>query len=170
MTAYSSILTDYLGQGTAASRPSAPPIAATALSFWFSTDTGELDLWNTNTGAWVTVIVTEPTEPTLGQITATAIVANAQLGTVSLPANAVILYALFRETAGHNVSVGLGTTSGGTDVLGAQAVTASKSLNVPAATFSKDWFSAGSAQAIYVTSASWGSASINVFLVYQIGP
>jgi hypothetical protein len=51
----SSILTDYLGQGLAASRPASPPVAATALAYFYATDTGVLSLWDTATSAWVTV-------------------------------------------------------------------------------------------------------------------
>ena len=42
----STLLTDYLGRGVAAARPSSITIAAGALALWFSTDTGEIDYWN----------------------------------------------------------------------------------------------------------------------------
>jgi hypothetical protein len=101
---------------------------------------------------------------------ASAITANAQLSSQSLPINAVVLYAIIRETAGHVVSVALGTTSGGSDVMSAVSVPASGVAMVTALSFAKLWFSASAAQAVYVTSASWGSASVNIELVYQAGP
>ena len=104
------------------------------------------------------------------QITAAGIASNGQLDTNSLPANAVILMALFRETAGHAVSVSLGSSLGASDVTTAQPVPASGTLMIQPGAFLKDWFSASSTQAIYVTSASWGSASINASLVYMVGP
>lgn len=53
--AFSSILTDYLGEGVAASRPTTPSIAGTALAFFYATDTHVLSLWNG--AAWVTLNV-----------------------------------------------------------------------------------------------------------------
>jgi hypothetical protein len=55
MTTYSSVMTDYLGEGVAASRQATPPIAPTALGFYYETDSTALTLWN-GTG-WVTVSV-----------------------------------------------------------------------------------------------------------------
>lgn len=52
---HSSIITDYLGQGVAASRPASLSIAATAVGFYYATDTGALSLWDTATTAWVTL-------------------------------------------------------------------------------------------------------------------
>ena len=111
---------------------------------------------------------TGPTGPggTFTQISATALVANAAVG--SLPANAVIQFAVLRETAGFNVSVSLGSTLGGSDVLAPVAVPASTALMVPVTSFLEVWFSASSTQIIYATSASWGSASVNVTLAYVV--
>jgi hypothetical protein len=94
--------------------------------------------------------------------------ANAAIGT--LPANAIITSIIFRETAGVGVNVSLGTTSGGTQVLSAQAVAASGTLTLLATAFTENWFSAVATQLLYLNSASWGGASINVQLVYVIGP
>jgi hypothetical protein len=55
-------------------------------------------------------------------LTASGVTANGQLGSVSRPANAYLLYALFRETAGENVSVAIGTTLGASDVMAAVEV------------------------------------------------
>lgn len=44
------LITSFLGQGTAASRPASPTIAADAIAFWWSTDTDEMSAWVE--GAW----------------------------------------------------------------------------------------------------------------------
>ena len=103
-------------------------------------------------------------------LSGTAITANGQVGSIALPANGMITLALFRETAGHAVNVSLGTTLGGSDILAAQAVPADGTLTVDVTAFAKNWFSASATQAIYITSASWGSASVNVSLPYVGGP
>lgn len=46
-------ITDYLGSGTHASRPATPPISASALAFYYETDTTFLFEWNGS--AWVQV-------------------------------------------------------------------------------------------------------------------
>lgn len=48
----STLITDYIGTGLASARPASPPIAATALGFYFATDTGALSIWD---GGWVTL-------------------------------------------------------------------------------------------------------------------
>lgn len=101
-------------------------------------------------------------------ITSTAVTANATVGT--LPANATILYAIARETAGHNVTVSLGTTSGATDVATPLTLTANTSSYLPATSIDKNWFSAGSTQAIFIDSPAWSSASVNISIYYVVGP
>ena len=105
-------------------------------------------------------------------LTATGITSNAQLGATPLPANGVILYAVFRETVGHSVNIALGSTSGASDIMPVQTVPGGGTLTVAVSGggFNANWFSAASTQNIYVTSASWGSASINVRLGYVGGP
>ena len=49
----STIIIDYLGSGTFANRPATPPIASSATSFYFATDTVVLYIWNG--AAWVIV-------------------------------------------------------------------------------------------------------------------
>lgn len=102
------------------------------------------------------------------QLSAASVAANASLG--SLPANAFILYALFRETAGHAVNVAIGSTSGASDVMSAVDVPASGTISATTQAFSIVWFSATLPQTLFLSSASWGGASINCALVYQIGP
>jgi hypothetical protein len=96
----------------------------------------------------------------------TAATANGVLGT--LPANAFILFAMIRETAGKAVSIGIGTRSGWSDVFSFQAVAANSGLMVPIGTFSAGWF--GPAQPLFISSPGWGGASVNVSLVYLVGP
>ena len=96
------------------------------------------------------------------------IAANHAIGT--LPANSLIMSVIFRETAGVGVNVSIGTTSGGTQVLSAQAVPASGTLTVAITQFVENWFSATATQLLYLNSASWGGASVNCQLSYVIGP
>jgi len=96
------------------------------------------------------------------------VTSNGQLGT--LPADGVIAFLVLRETAGHAASVGVGSSSGATDVLPPQQVAASGAVMIPISAFSAAWFSVSSAQVLYLTSAAWGSASINASLFYVNGP
>lgn len=50
---------DYLGSGTHASRPLLPPISASALAFYYETDTKTLFFWNGS--AWAAAAATVPT-------------------------------------------------------------------------------------------------------------
>lgn len=51
MTAYSGLITNFLGQGTHASRPADPGITPAGISFWWSTDTNQMSAWVE--GAWL---------------------------------------------------------------------------------------------------------------------
>jgi hypothetical protein len=51
--ATSTLVTDYLGYGTAASRPASPNLPTGAVGIYFATDTGAVSLWNGS--AWVTI-------------------------------------------------------------------------------------------------------------------
>jgi hypothetical protein len=57
MTAYSGLITHFLGQGTAASRPVDPNITPDAIAFWWSTDTNKLSAWAE--GAWMEDILNQ---------------------------------------------------------------------------------------------------------------
>lgn len=107
-------------------------------------------------------------------LTAVAVTSNATGGLGSLPANRYLLRLLARETAGHSVVVTLGTTSGGSDVAPSDSLTltvpASGTLTVDLSGFLKNWFSATAAQALFLASASWGGASVNAQLDYEVGP
>ncbi len=48
----STLITDYIGQGTAASRPASPNTSSGALPFYYETDTQQLYMWDTNASAW----------------------------------------------------------------------------------------------------------------------
>jgi len=54
MTVSTSIL-DYLGEGTHADRPAAPPIGAGGIAIYYETDTTSAFLWDTAGAAWVAV-------------------------------------------------------------------------------------------------------------------
>lgn len=118
----------------------------------------------TDSGSHPSTTCTAPGNP---KITATA-TANASVGT--LPINATILYAVARETAGHNVTVSFGTTAGASDVATPLTLTASTGSLIPATSFAKNWFSASASQAIFVDSGAWSSASVSVSIYYVVGP
>jgi hypothetical protein len=60
---WSGRLIDYLGQGTAASLPSAPTLAPGAAAFYFAYDTVAMYAWNGNTSAWDLVTATGMSNP-----------------------------------------------------------------------------------------------------------
>ena len=103
-------------------------------------------------------------------MTAIGITSNNQIGSSPLPANAVILYAVFRETAGHSIDVSLGSTNGGSDVMSALAIPPNGTLTVGVSGLTNNWFSLTEAQDVYIASASWTGASVNVLLIYIAGP
>lgn len=51
----STVLTDYIAHGAAASRPATPNVASNCLALWYSTDTNELDGWTGS--AWVALTI-----------------------------------------------------------------------------------------------------------------
>lgn len=94
---------------------------------------------------------------------------NGKIG--ALPANASILYALFRNTAGSTVNVSIGRTLGASDVMSAAPVVAGGQLNATTLSFDgADWFSATLSQDLYLTLSAQSVASINAWIVYQVGP
>ena len=110
-----------------------------------------------------------PPPPAFKSLTAT-FSANGQLGV--FPTNTWILFALFRELAGHDVTVQIGTTPGAFDVMLPQFVKASTSLTVSIGGFATGSFPGVSSPTLYVSSPSWGSppASVEVEFDYKIGP
>lgn len=88
--------------------------------------------------------------------------ANGTLGTI--PANAQIIAAQLKETAGHAVSVSLGTTAGGSDVLPAFTVGANAIVPVPDSSLLLQAWIAN--QSIFVASTAWGLASITATIWY----
>jgi hypothetical protein len=101
-------------------------------------------------------------------ISISGVSANATLGV--LPANAVIQWVMLRETAGHTVSVSLGTAAAGAQILAATSITASTLVSEQQAGLAEYWFSATAAQTVYIASASWGSGVINATVAYVVGP
>lgn len=146
------------GPWTTATRPASPASGLTG----FNTNLGLNETWNGTT--W------QSSQSSPVSLSGTGIAFNQQLSNSSLPANGSLLRLLLRETAGHAVSVSLGTTIGGSDILSAGFVPASGTLTVDITAFSAGWFSSTLAQQIFITSASWGSASVNAQLDYEVGP
>lgn len=92
---------------------------------------------------------------------------NATVGT--LPANAFILWSTENETAGHNVTVTLGTTSGASDVTVTPfTLSANKGTVTPVTSYTLNWFSLASTQTIFISSSSWNSASVNISIFYVV--
>lgn len=88
---FSSVLTDYLGEGAVASRPAAPNVAASALSLYYATDTLQLYVWNG--AAWVAFTggtvtsVASGTGLTGGPITASGTLSLASIADSQILAN-----------------------------------------------------------------------------------
>jgi hypothetical protein len=81
-----------------------------------------------------------------------------------LPAGAYLQQAIFSNvTANSAGNISLGSTSGGADVVAAVACGANCLL---AGTLLKTVFSASASQQLFLTSTAWGSANLNVTLVF----
>ena len=115
MTAYSSVLTDYVGEGIASSRPVSLNISATALGFYYATDTHVLSLWNG--AAWVTV------GGIVGQLPGTATNDSAVAGNVGEYTSSTVASgsAVALTTATPADVTGVSLTAGDWDVWGSVA-------------------------------------------------
>jgi hypothetical protein len=107
------------------------------------------------TPQWVTLSSTPP-------IQTHGVVANATIGT--LPAGAMISGITVTETAGNPVTFFLGTTLGAQDVLGPVPLGANQM--VPISPLSLTTWAWQAPEILYIGSASWGGASLNVKLVF----
>ena len=96
--------------------------------------------------------------------TATGVGANTSI--VTLPARAVIMTMTVQETAGSPLNVSVGTTAGASDVMPAVAVAANQLLTITQLSFTKLAFAAP--QALFLNSASWGGAQVNVKVWYGV--
>ena len=112
-----------------------------------------------------------------GTLTSLNVTANTQIGTPnnsgtlpSLPAGAFIDSIALRETTGNGaVTVNIGSTLTGTDIVSGQAVSSGAGAFV--ASPSKSSYAAGglnAAQAIYVNASSFGRSQISVVINYII--
>ena len=111
--------------------------------------------------------IINPTIRTPFYTTVTAANANT---TAIVPAGYRIVAITFKETANHAVTGGvkIGTTSGGTDVVTAQAVTANASGFVADASLLKTMFSMTTAQTLFIQPVSaWNSANVIFTLTLQ---
>lgn len=96
-------LVDYLGYGTAASRPASVTPVTGGLALWYSYDTTAVSIWNTNTSAWVSF----PGGSGSGTVTSVSVVsANGFAGTV---ATATTTPAITLETTVTGILYGNGT-------------------------------------------------------------
>src|ERR1044072_2422168 len=123
----SSLITDYIGVGTAAARPATPSLATGAFGLYYATDTGVLSIW---TGAAWTTLSGSGTVTSLvaslgltgGTITSTGTITSANSqpqGRLTLPSATPVLAAdataqgtiYYCEYAGNSCPVYDGTTT-----------------------------------------------------------
>lgn len=97
---------------------------------------------------------------------------TANAGFVTVPPRAFLIWLFLRETAGTGVSVGVGTTLTGTDVLATVngVVTANGTLTVDITEFSMGSFPAIAFQPLFLTFVGAAGYSIDADLVWKIGP
>jgi hypothetical protein len=101
----------------------------------------------------------------LGQIIGKKATANNADTTISIPSGYQILALAMEETANHAVTGGvkIGTTSGGTEVVAAQAVGALSLTGVADAALLKKLFSFSGATTLFIQAVgSWNSAVVNL--------
>lgn len=101
-----------------------------------------------------------------------SIYAKAQTGnfTLTIPANCVLDGIVIINTTANAVTGGIkvGTTSGGTDVVAAQAVGANALVSVADVSILKRVFSISASQTLFIQAVTaWNSASLNVYFTYQ---
>jgi hypothetical protein len=89
--------------------------------------------------------------------------ANGSIGTV--PAGALILGVTLKNNTANSVDITLGTTAGASDVMRSLTVGTNAFVVVPQGALILPAFAA--AQAIFVNSSAWNSASIGATLWYQ---
>lgn len=106
---------------------------------------------STNGSTGVTSVVSLPT--LIGTFTS-----DGALG--ALPANTLINNCLFRETAGNPVTVTLGTSSGGNQILGSTSVPASSNIPIDLANLTSASFT--TSQTVYIHSPAWGSPGASI--------
>ena len=105
--------------------------------------------------------------PPSGNLQSIGLVANGLVGT--LPANSMLLWALFHNTGSVSVNIEIGTSSADNSILHSTAVASDTTVAIPVNLFLVNGFS--TATAIWVSSASWTSgAVINATLGYQVSP
>ena len=92
------------------------------------------------------------------------VAANASIAT--LPTGSMILSVSVSETAGQAVTLTIGTTAGASDVMPAVAVAANQLLTITQLSFTKLAFAAP--QALFLNSAAWGGAQVNVKVWYGV--
>lgn len=112
----STFITDYLGRGLAANRPTTPPVGA-ALAFWDSTDSTTVSYWNGS--AWVALSAATVTSITAGAglsggaITTSGTIALAAIAADNVLANATSGSAIpVATTVSALIDAAIGSTQG----------------------------------------------------------
>jgi len=83
----------------------------------------------------------------------------------NFPAGYGMSEVFFENLTANAVTINMGTTDAGSDVFAAVSVGANACGHIAAATLAKRYFSRTSQTTLYLTSAAWSSASLNVTLV-----
>jgi len=78
--------------------------------------------------------------------------------TDNIPAGYALTSILFEETVGNNITINIGSTNGGTEILYNETLTASSSKLF---IFNR-FFSSSTTQTIDINSSDWNSASLNI--------
>jgi hypothetical protein len=132
--AFSTILTDYLGEGLAASRPAAPNVASSALAMYFATDSGNLYAWNGATWIGVVTPTTAWNAGTVNSLGAGLLVTGTTLNTTgvftTLSASSTVSGAGFTALFASPPSIG--STAPGTGAF--TTLSATGVVTIPAAT------------------------------------
>ncbi len=113
----STLITQYLGEGTAASRPATPSVAAGCIAFYYATDTSTLSVWNGS--SWVAAGggYNAGTPPTVVQ-SGHDVAGNKQITLGSAPINGNLLIAMTVNTPATTPGSGwtlLASNTSGTD-------------------------------------------------------
>lgn len=87
--ANSTVITDYIAHGTAASRPATPPVGSGVLALWYSTDTNELDGWTGAAWSVLTIGASSWTTTAVSALGATLAVHSGTLDAAPLGAHLI---------------------------------------------------------------------------------
>ena len=82
----------------------------------------------------------------------------------AVPAGYMVEMVSFAETAGHDVSIDLGTTVAGSEIVSTLDITANGVMNYTC-TYNKD--TTYGTFNLYISSLAWGGASLDVYIILR---